>query len=111
MLASLDVKPLPGSDRELGRARDLAVQCQGTRVQVGVKSRFDRVISIWTESGVEKISGVLDFHEEADALAVRRKGGRSLLRIPRATLIRYEAASSEYLQVVSVDQARSTRLP
>ena len=88
------------------RAAELAARCLGARVQVEVKSRFDRVLSIWTESGVERIAGVLDFHEEADALTVRRKGGHSLLRIPRASLIRYEAASTEYLQVVSVDAKR-----
>ena len=92
-------------------AEDLVARCQGARVQVEVKSRFDRVLSIWTESGVERIAGVLDFHEEADALTVRRRGGQSLLRIPRASLIRYEAVSMEYLQVVSIDATRATRLP
>jgi hypothetical protein len=92
-------------------AEELVARCQGAKVRLEVKSRFDRVLSIWTESGVERIAGVLDFHEEVDVLAVRRKGGQTLLRIPRASLIRYEAASTEYLQVVSIDPTQSTRLP
>jgi hypothetical protein len=68
-----------------------------------VERRYERSLVIWTESGVERIGSVLDFTEEADSLAVRRRGGQSVLRIPRDTMIRYEAASTEYLQVTAVE--------
>ena len=92
-----------GLHDDLDTAADLVQRCRGAAVWVSVRQRFDRVLSVWTEAGVERISGVLDFREEADALAVRRRGGHSVLRIPRASLIRYESSTRERLEVTSID--------
>ena len=88
---------------DLDTAVDLVRRCRGAAVEVSVRQRFERVLSVWTEAGVERIAGVLDFQEEADALAVRRRGGQSVLRIPRASLIRYESSTRERLEVTSID--------
>lgn len=92
-------------------ALELAERCRGARVEIHVRKRFDRALTVWTESGVEKIGGILDCQEEGDALAVRRRGAQSLLRIPRESLIRYELATREYLEVVGVDPSGQMQLP
>jgi len=84
------------------RALALLRRCQGTEVVLEVRRRLEMVVSVWTESGVEKISDVLDFHEEPTALAVRRRGSQSLLRIPRESVIRYESTTLSSLEIVSV---------
>ena len=53
----------------------------------------------------EVFERVIDVEESGDALLVKRMGGRSALRIPRQSLIRYELTSNEELVVVSVDVA------
>ena len=84
------------------RALALLRRCQGARVVLEVRKRIEMVISVWTESGVEKITDVLDFIEEPAALAVRRRGTQSLLRIPRESVIRYESKTLSSLEIVSV---------
>ena len=91
-----------GMHDDLEKVAELVCRCRGAAVEVSVRQRFERVLSVWTESGVERISGVLDFQEEADALAVRRRGGQSVLRIPRASLIRYESTTRERLEVTAI---------
>ena len=96
---------------DLDTALELALRCLGARVELKVQRRFDRALTVWTESGVEKIGGVLDCQEDGDALAVRRRGSQSLLRIPRKSLIRYELATREYLEVVGVERPGQMQLP
>ena len=84
-------------------AAEFLQRCRGTEVVLQVKKRFERVLSVWTESGVERFGGVIDYQEEADGLAVKRRGGRSTLLIPRESLIRYEASALEHLEVIAVD--------
>ena len=83
-------------------AAELVRRCRGATVQLEVRRRIELVLTVWTESGLEKIGDVLDFHEESEALVVRRRGGQSLLRIPRGTLIRYESTTLSSLEVISV---------
>jgi hypothetical protein len=92
-----------GLHADLEQAEALLQRCRGAQMILHVERRYERSLVIWTESGVERIGSVLDFTEEADSLAVRRRGGQSVLRIPRDTMIRYEAASTEYLQVTAVE--------
>ena len=92
-----------GLHRDLDQAAALAQRCRGTRVGITVKRRFDRTLSVWTESGVERVRGILDCEEHPDALVVRRRGGQSALRISRDTLIRFEVATVESLEVVGVE--------
>ncbi len=96
---------------DLERAATLVRSCRGTAVTLVLKRRFNRALTIWTEAGVEKIGNVLDIREERDALAVRRAGGQSPLRIPRTSLIRYEAASHEFFEVVSIEPTQQMQLP
>jgi len=80
----------------------LIERCRGARVTVRVRRRYERVLTLWTEGGVQRIERVLDYREEPTCLLVRRLSG-SLLRIPRESVVRYSASSSEYFQVLSVD--------
>lgn len=84
------------------QAAELVTRCFGSQVELSLRKRYERALTLWTESGVERFSEVVDFHEERDALVVRRRGGQSPLRVPRHTLIRYEAASAEFFDVVAV---------
>ena len=87
---------------DLELAAELVRRCRGTTVQLEVRRRLELVLTLWTEAGVERIANVLDVQEESQALAVRRRGGHSVLRIPRDSLIRYESATLASLEVVSV---------
>jgi hypothetical protein len=78
-------------------------RCVGARVLLHVARRIERVLTVWTEMGVERIEGVVDFGEDGDGLWVRRKGGQSVLRIPRGSLIRFESSSIPHPEVVSVE--------
>ena len=89
--------------RNLERAGSLIRCCAGTVVRLRVCRRLERVLTVWTEEGVDRIAHVLDFAEEDDALAIQRRGGQSVLRIPRASLIRYESSSSERLEIVAIE--------
>ncbi len=87
------------------RAAELLQRCRGTILDLSVARRYDRGLTLWTESGVERLSGVIDWEETPDALEVRRRGGRSVLRIAKHTLIRFEPSSEEYYVVTSIDAA------
>ncbi len=85
------------------RAVELLQRCSGALVHLRVARRMERVLTLWTEEGVERIRGVLDFFEDADGISVRRRSGESLLVFSRKTLIRYEASSREFFEVVAVE--------
>ena len=90
-------------DDDLDRAAELVNRCRGARVSLVVRTRFERSLTVWTESGVDEFRRVIDYFEDEDGLAIRRLGGSSTLRVPKETLIRYAPASREYLEVVSVE--------
>jgi hypothetical protein len=78
-------------------------RCVGARIVLQVAQRIERLLTVWTETGVERIEGVVDFSEDAEGLSVRRKGGQSVLRIPRGSLIRFASSSVPHPVVVSVE--------
>jgi hypothetical protein len=89
--------------RDVTRALELLRRSIGASVVLSVARRLERSLTLWTESGVERIDGVLDFVASGDGLLVRRRGGGPLLHVPRESLIRYESGASERLEVVSID--------
>jgi hypothetical protein len=91
-------------------AVDLLRRCIGARVVLHVTPRVERVLTVWTETGVDRISDVVDFGEDPDGLWVRRKGGQSVLRIPRRSLIRFSSTSHSRPQVVSLEASRKREL-
>lgn len=95
---------------ELERAAELVLRCQGTLVDLEVERRVERSLTVWTDSGVDQIRGVIDYTEDDTGLSVSRRGGRSVLKFPRHTLIRFAPASTERLQVVSVEIPTRLRL-
>jgi len=89
--------------RDTGLALELLRRCIGASVQLIVARRLERTLTLWTDSGVERIGAVMDFVESADGLLVRRRGGGALMHIPRESLIRFESALLERMEVISVD--------
>ena len=85
------------------RAADLLRRCAGTKLKLQLRQRIERTLSVWTEAGVDRFERVIDVEETRDALVVHRTGGRSALRIPRDSLVRFELTSNERLEVISVD--------
>jgi hypothetical protein len=87
----------------------LLERCRGARVIVHVTVRMERVLTVWTESGVDRFRGVVDFSEDADGLSIRRRGGGSVLRVPRHSLIRFSTQAHEYSEVLEIEApARSS---
>ena len=84
-------------------ALGLARRCLGTAVQLRLVRRLTRVLTIWTESGVQHIRGLLDCIETADGLSVLRREGRGALHIARRDLIRYETTTEEDFIVSSIE--------
>jgi hypothetical protein len=78
-------------------------QCRGTLVTLHVARRFERRLTVWTEEGVNRIDQVIDVSEDAAGLSVRRRGGSSVLRIPKTSLIRYSVSTREYPEIISVE--------
>jgi hypothetical protein len=97
-----------GDDPE--RAATLVLRCQGSSVALTLGRRIERMLTVWTESGVEQIHGVIDYAEDSEGLSVRRKGGQSTLTIPRHSLIRFAPSSTDYFEVISVDIPAGSRL-
>lgn len=95
--------------RDTARALALLERCVGASVMLSVARRMERSLTLWTDSGIERIDGVIDFVESTDGLTVRRRGGGPLLHVPRESLIRYESGARERLEVVSVDAAMRAR--
>ena len=92
--------------RDVERAAELARRCIGTTLHVVVARRLERSLTLWTDTGIQHFSAVIDFTESADGLWIRRRGGGPMLHVARETLIRFESASQEHLEVVSVDVPR-----
>ncbi|MFQ5513889.1 MAG: hypothetical protein ACE5FG_05575 [Myxococcota bacterium] len=92
------------------RLATLLQRCRGAIVCLAVSRRLSRALTIWTESGIEKIEGVIDFSEVDGSLSVRRLGGRSPLVFPRHSLIRFRPTSTESLEVVGIDLSVGSRL-
>jgi hypothetical protein len=91
--------------RDSERAVELLRRCIGTNVELAVTRRLERSLTLWTESGVERIGAVMDFVEGSDGLVIRRRGGGALMYVARESLIRFESALIERLEVVAVDLA------
>jgi hypothetical protein len=89
--------------RDTERALALIRRCIGASVQLVLARRMERSITLWTDSGVERISAVIDFVEGADGLLIRRRGGGALMHVARDSLIRFESAVLERLEVISVN--------
>ncbi len=89
--------------RDPEHALALLRRCVGTPVQLVLARRLERSLTLWTDSGVERIGAVIDFVEGADGLLIRRRGGGQLLFVARESLIRFESALLERMEVVSVD--------
>jgi hypothetical protein len=89
--------------RERDFALDLARRCLGAAVQLRLARRLTRVLTIWTESGVQQIRGLLDCIETADGLSVLRRDGRGTLHISRRDLIRYETTTEEDFIVSAIE--------
>jgi hypothetical protein len=81
----------------------LLQRCVGARVYLHLARKIDRVLTVWTEAGVNRLEGVVDFGEDAEGLWVRRRGGQSVLRITRGSLIRFASSSVPRPEVVSVE--------
>jgi hypothetical protein len=92
--------------RDVDRAAELARRCIGTTLRLVVARRLARSLTLWTDTGVQHFDAVIDFTESADGLWIRRRGGGPLLHVARETLIRFESAAQEHLEVVSVDGSR-----
>ncbi|MFI5316156.1 MAG: hypothetical protein ACHQ6T_10665 [Myxococcota bacterium] len=92
--------------RNAERAAELARRCIGTTLQLVVARRLERSLTLWTDTGVQHFNAVIDFTESVDGLWIRRRGGGPLLHVARETLIRFESAAQEHLEVVSVDGSR-----
>jgi len=88
-------------EREL--AHTLARRCLGAPVQLRLARRLTRVLTIWTETGVQHIRGLLDYTETADGLSVLRRDGRGTLYISRRDLIRYETSTEEDFVITAIE--------
>jgi urease beta subunit len=92
--------------RDVDRATELARRCIGTTLRLVVARRLERSLTLWTDTGVQHFGAVIDFTESPDGLWIRRRGGGPVLHIARETLIRFESAAQERLEVVAVDGSR-----
>jgi hypothetical protein len=95
--------PSSPSDLDPERAAALLQRCRGVAVVLRIERRVERVLTLWTESGVERIRGVVDYAEDRDGLTVRRVGGHSALRVPRRGFVRFALSSQDHLEVLSVE--------
>ena len=75
-----------------------------------VTERVERELLLWTDAGTDRIDDVVDVREEPDALVVMRTGARSPLRLPRASLIRFETRSRSLPVIVDVEPSTRSRL-
>jgi len=89
--------------RDTDRALELLRRCVGANVELLLARRLERSITLWTDTGVERIGAVIDFVEGADGLIIRRRGGGPLMYVARESLIRFESALLERSEVIAVD--------
>lgn len=92
------------------RAAELVRRCRGAEVRLRVTRRVEHVVTVWTESGVDRFAGVVDYAEDADGLWILRRGGGSRLRIPRRSLVRFSASSRSFPEVLGIDLPTRTFL-
>jgi hypothetical protein len=85
------------------RAAELVRRCRGAPVTLVVVDRVERELTLWTDAGVERIRGVIDFEEDRDALWVSRRGAHARLRIPRRSLVRFRSSASTERLVIAVE--------
>ncbi len=97
-----------GADPE--RAAELVLRCQGALVTLEVERRIERTLTVWTDAGVDRIRGVLDYAEDDEGLSVLRRGGQRMLKFPRQSLIRFAPSSTDRLEVLSVEVPSRSRL-
>jgi hypothetical protein len=81
----------------------LLERCRGSTVVARLSRRIESALVVWTESGVSRFDGVVDFGEDELGLRLRRDGGGAWLRIPRASLIRWSNDTREVPIVISVE--------
>ncbi|MGH6690439.1 MAG: hypothetical protein ACREF4_07155 [Gammaproteobacteria bacterium] len=81
----------------------LLERCRGSTVIARLARRVESALIVWTESGVVRFDGVVDFREDELGLRLRRGGGGAWLRIPRASLIRWSNDTREVPIVISVE--------
>lgn len=85
------------------RALALARRCLGTPLILHTRRRLERVLVVWSESGVERFRGLVDFDETSEGLLIRRRGGGARMLIRKSEIIRYETSSEEEFVVQSVE--------
>jgi len=85
------------------RALELLHKCLGARVQLHVDRRLQRVLTLWTESGVERVLDPIDYAEDPDRLYVRQRNGRTPLQFFKRDLIRYETGTTDRYVVVAIE--------
>lgn len=89
--------------RDRNLALELARRCLGAPVQLRLVRRLTRVLTLWTETGVQHIRGLLDCIESPDGLSVLRRDGRGTLHVSRRELIRYETTTEEDFVISAIE--------
>ena len=84
-------------------AAELVRRCRGSVVTLEIAQRVERVLTVWTDAGVDRIRGVVDVEENREGLSVRRRGALGVLRIPRSSLVRFSVTSSSFPEVVDIE--------
>lgn len=82
---------------------ELLRRCCGSTVVARLSRRIESAVVVWTDSGVSRFDGVVDFREDELGLRLRRDGGGAWLRIPRSSLIRWSNDTREVPIVISVE--------
>jgi hypothetical protein len=88
---------------DVGRALELLERCRGAKIRLSLRRRMERQLTLWTESGIERIARVVDFEEGVDGLAVRTVGSQTPRWVPRQGLIRYATRAEESMEVTGVE--------
>lgn len=99
-------------DENLDEAVRLVERCRGAEIGLLVRPRFERALTLWRETGVQRIERVVDFREDRESLSILtrgRRGGQTEQRIPRHELVRYVVSTSEVYEVAAVESTRITR--
>ncbi len=89
---------------------ELVRRCRGATVIARLSRRIERALTVWTDAGVNRFDGVVDWDEDEHGLRLRRDGTGAWLRIPRASLIRWSTETREVPIVISIDVPARTSL-
>jgi hypothetical protein len=112
VLRAARLKP-PNDPYALGaqpqRAVELVQRCRGAVVLLRVAVRIERVLTVWTDEGVDHIGGIVDVEQNARGLSIRRRRSPREVRIPRRRLVRFATTTAESPEVLSVEIPR--RIP